>query len=184
MSPATMGGYRRTIPVFCREFELTRRGRTMPASDGSISFYFFDIDDNLLFLPTNLYLWNAETKAELAVSSGEFADIQSDLGRKGKWQPWALRAETFRDFRDQPETATADQTFLRDLKAAVAIGTAWQGPSWPLLVHAARHQRPIACVTARGHEPSTIEAGLGELAILGLIDAVPPIIGIYAVTNE
>jgi hypothetical protein len=26
----------------------------MPATDGSISFYFFDIDDNLLFLPTRL----------------------------------------------------------------------------------------------------------------------------------
>lgn len=156
----------------------------MPASDSSISFYFFDIDDNLLFLPTKLYLWNAETKAELVVSSGEFAEIQNDLGRKGKWQPWAVRAETFRDFRDQPDVAAADQAFMRDLNAALATGTTWQGPSWPLLVHAARHQRPIACVTARGHDPRTIEAGLGELAARGLIDAVPPIIGIYTVTNE
>ena len=60
----------------------------MPASDGSISFYFFDIDDNLLILPTKLYLWNAETRAELAVTSGEFATVQNDLGRTGKWQPW------------------------------------------------------------------------------------------------
>jgi hypothetical protein len=36
----------------------------MPASDGSLSFYFFDID-NLLFLPTRLYLWNAETRHDL-----------------------------------------------------------------------------------------------------------------------
>ena len=46
-------------------------------SDESRSFYFFDIDDNLLFLPTKLYLWNAEARTEKAVSSGEFASIQA-----------------------------------------------------------------------------------------------------------
>jgi hypothetical protein len=40
--------------------------------DGSESSYFFDIDDNLLFLSTRLYLWNAETRTEKAVSSGKF----------------------------------------------------------------------------------------------------------------
>jgi hypothetical protein len=156
----------------------------MLSADGSISFYFFDIDDNLLFLPTKLYLWNAETRSEMAVSSGEFAAVQNDLGRKGKWQPWTARAETFRDFRDRPGVAPADQPFVRDVRTAVATGTAWQGPSWPLLVHAARNQRPIACVTARGHTPETIEAGLAELVQRGLIAAMPPIIGIYCVTND
>jgi hypothetical protein len=68
---------------------------------GSLSFYFFDIDDNLPFLPTGLYLWNAERKIEQSISSGDFAAIQNDLGRKGKGQPWAIREETFRDFRDR-----------------------------------------------------------------------------------
>ena len=119
------------------------------ASDGSISFYFFDIDDNLVFLPTKLYLWNAETQTEMTVTSGEFAGVQSELGRAGKWQAWAIRAETFRDFRDQPNVTTTDQSFVRDLRSAIAASELWQGPSWPLLVHAAERQRPIACVTAR-----------------------------------
>jgi hypothetical protein len=55
----------------------------MVEPDGSLSFYFFDIDDNLLFLPTNLYLWNTERQIEQAISSGEFAAIQNDIGRKG-----------------------------------------------------------------------------------------------------
>jgi hypothetical protein len=155
----------------------------MRAPDGSISFYFFDIDDNLLFLPTRLYLWNAETQQEMAISSGEFADVQGALGRPGKWHAWAIRPETFRDFRDQPGVTAVKQTFVRDLKAAIDSGKTWQGPSWPLLVHAAANQRPIACVTARGHEPGTIEAGLDELVKLGLLAAVPPIIGLYAVSN-
>jgi catechol 2,3-dioxygenase-like lactoylglutathione lyase family enzyme len=155
----------------------------MPATDGSISFYFFDIDDNLLFLPTRLYLWNAETRTEMVVTSGEFAAVQNELGRSGKWQSWAIGPETFRDFRDQANVAAADQVFVRDLKTAVSTGTAWQGPSWPLLVHAAKHQRPIACVTARGHEPATIEAGLRELVSRGLLEAMPPILALYTVTN-
>jgi hypothetical protein len=79
--------------------------------------------------------------------------------------------------------ADAEQTFVRDLKAAIDSGKTWQGPSWPLLVHAAANQRPIACVTARGHEPATIEAGLAELVKLGLLAAVPPIVSMYTVSN-
>ena len=119
----------------------------MPATDGSISFYFFDIDDNLLFLPTRLYLWNAETRTEMVVTSGEFAAVQNELGRSGKWQSWAIGPETFRDFRDQANVAAADQVFVRDLKTAVSTGTAWQGPSWPLPSSMAGADRSPADVT-------------------------------------
>jgi catechol 2,3-dioxygenase-like lactoylglutathione lyase family enzyme len=155
----------------------------MSSADGSISFYFFDVDDNLLFLPTKLYLWNAETQVELPISSRDFAAVQNELGRPGKWQAWSARAETFRDFRDQPGVPAAGQAFVTDLKAAVAHDMGWRGPSWPLLVHAAKFGRPIAVVTARGHEPQTIEAGLRELVALQLLAALPPILGVYAVTN-
>jgi hypothetical protein len=93
----------------------------MSASDGSISFYFFDVDDNLLFLPTNLYLWNAETQTELAISSREFATIQNNLGRNGKWQPWAARPETFRDFLDQPGVPTSGQAFAATARMVLAM---------------------------------------------------------------
>jgi catechol 2,3-dioxygenase-like lactoylglutathione lyase family enzyme len=155
----------------------------MASSDGSVSVYFFDIDDNLLFLPTRLYLWNAEIQEEQAISSGDFARVQNELGRPGKWQAWAVREETFRDFRDQPNIPVDEQAFLRDLLAAAAAQNPWQGPSWPLLVHAATTQRSVAMVTARGHEPTTIEAGLQALVERGFLPAVPPILGIYTVTN-
>jgi catechol 2,3-dioxygenase-like lactoylglutathione lyase family enzyme len=157
----------------------------MASSDGSISIYFFDIDDNLLFLPTRLYLWNAESQTEEAIGSGDFARIQNELGRPGKWQSWAVREETFRDFRDKSDVPAEEQAFIRDLLAAAAAdSTSWQGPSWPLLVHAAAQQRPIAMVTARGHEPRTIEAGLQKLVERGFLPGLPPILGIYTVTNK
>lgn len=153
------------------------------ANGGDQSFYFFDIDDNLLFLPTCIYLWNAETKTEKSVSSGEFAAIQNMLGRPGPWQAWSTFEGTFRDFRDDAALPAEQQTFIRDLGAALNGTTSWQGPSWPLLVHAANKKRAIAMVTARGHAPATIEAGLELLVARGFLASVPPILGIYTVSN-
>lgn len=154
-------------------------------SDASRSFYFFDVDDNLLFLPTSIYLWNAETQTERVVSSGEFAAIQNKLGREAPWQSWSVGDRTFRDFRDDPAVPVEQQTFIADLRRALAAGgDAWRGPAFPLLVHACAKGRPIAVVTARGHEPATIEAGFKVLVEVGLLPQVPVVIGIYTVSNE
>jgi predicted enzyme related to lactoylglutathione lyase len=147
-------------------------------SDASRSFYFFDVDDNLLFLPTSIYLWNAETQAEKVVNSGEFAAIQNKLGREAPWQSWSIGERTFRDFRDDPAVPVEQQTFIADLRRALAAGDdAWRGPAFPLLVHACDKGRPIAVVTARGHEPETIEAGFRVLVEVGLLPQVPVVIG-------
>lgn len=153
------------------------------SEDGSQSFYFFDIDDNLLFLPTKIYLWNAERQIEKVVSSGEYAAVQSSLGRAGAWQAWSVYDRTFRDFRDSADLSMDEQTFIKDLESAIAADLEWQGPSWPLLVHAAEKGRAIAMVTARGHAPATIEAGLSRLVERGFLSRVPPILGIYTCTN-
>jgi predicted enzyme related to lactoylglutathione lyase len=155
----------------------------MTENDGSISFYFFDVDDNLLILSTKVYLWNAETKSEQAISSAEFADIQSLLGRPGPRQAWAVGPNTFRDFNDQPGTPE-QQSFVRDIETAIEGVAPWQGPSWPLLLHAAKMRRPTVVISARGHAPKTIEAGFQKLVNLGQLPCVPPLLGIYTVTNQ
>lgn len=152
-------------------------------TDGSRSFYFFDIDDNLLFLPTKNYLWNAEAQQEKEINSGELAAYLPHLGRPGPWQAWSVREETYRDSRDTPGAPLREQTFIKDLIAAIRSGGQWRGPSWRLLEHAAKNKRPIAVITARGHHSSTIEEGFKVLADRGLIAAVPEILGVYAVNN-
>ena len=155
----------------------------MTENDGSISFYFFDLDDNLFFLPTKLYLWNAETKAERAISSGEFAAVHEHIGKSGIWEEWATRDEhTYRDFRDSPDIEASEQQFSKDLISAVS-SSGWQGPSWPLLEHAAKQQRPVVFISARGHAPATIEAGFKALADKGLLAAPLSILCIYTVSN-
>ena len=99
----------------------------MVTVDGSVSFYLFDIDDNLLFLPTRVYLWNAETRKEMPLSSAEYAKVQNDLGRTGQWASWAVGPETFRDFRDTPGATADQQPFVRDVRDAIARSTPWRG---------------------------------------------------------
>jgi hypothetical protein len=155
----------------------------MSQTPNGVSAYLFDIDDNLLFLPTSIYLWNAETQEERSISSGAFAAIQNALGKPGQWQSWAVGPRTFRDFRDDDSKPPEQQQFIVDLVAALEGSVRWHGPSWRLLVHAAANQRPTAMVTARGHAPDTIRAGLQVLVDRGLLPAMPPILGIYTVTN-
>lgn len=158
-------------------------GHPMASDTQARSFYLFDIDDNLFFLPTSIFLWNAESRSEREISTEEFARVQPLLGRVGEWQPWAIGERTFRDFRDSPGLNLEQQPFIKDLRTALRGGRPWRGPSWPLLVHAAANKRAIAIVTARGHAAATIEAGLKILVDEELLADVPPIIGIYAVSN-
>lgn len=155
----------------------------MATTMNGVSAYLFDIDDNLFLLPTSIYLWNAEKQQEKPVSSGAFAAIQNALGKPGQWQSWTVGPSTFRDFRDDDSKPHEAQQFIVDLVAAIEGQERWQGPSWRLLVHAATNQRPTAMITARGHAPETIRAGLQLLINRGLLPAMPPLLGIYTVTN-
>ncbi len=150
--------------------------------DGSVSFYFFDIDDNLLFLPTCIYVTDTETGAEKGLSTGAFADVEAQLGKPGDWEAWTLGAGAFRDFSDAPGAAACDSAFVRDIHAALK-GDGWRGPSWPLYLHACAEGRPTAFITARGHAPQTIRAGLAALAAAGVAPALPDVLAIYPVSH-
>ena len=146
--------------------------------DCSVSFYFFDIDDNLLFLPTRIYITDTETGAEKGLSTGAFADVESLLGKPGPWEAWALGPGAFRDFSDAP----GESAFVRDIGAALG-GRSWRGPSWPLYLHACAEGRPTAFITARGHAPETIRAGLAALAEAGAAPCLPDVLAIFPVSH-
>lgn len=155
----------------------------MAEDDGSRSFYFFDLDDNLFFLPTKLYLWNEKTQEERAVTTGEFAKIQHLVAESAPWEDWSVREhKTWRDCRDLPGVQPSDQCFPKDLMQAIA-GTGWQGPSWPLLEYASEKQRPVALITARGHAPETVEAAFNLLVENGLLPSRLSILGVYTISN-
>src|SRR5262245_32977855 len=133
----------------------------MAGAAKDLSFYFFDLDDNVLFLKTRVFVRKTtKPQEERALSTGEFALVQPLLGRPGLWEDFALFEGTYRDFRDHGKRGVK-QPFVRDIEDAIATpGTDWQAPSWPLFVYACRHQRPVSIVTARGHAPRTIKEGV------------------------
>lgn len=160
----------------------------MTAEKDRLSFYFFDVDDNIIFLSTPIYILNVETGREKAVSTGEFARIHPFLEQPGPWEDFKVSQNTFREFRDIPVNKLApgeEQYFVRDITNLVADTTgSWQAPSWNLFVHACNEQRPLSFVTARGHHPDTIMAGVEVMCKEGLIEKTPNYLTIFPVGND
>ena len=157
----------------------------MTRADGSVSFYFFDFDDNAMVLPTPILLRNRDTGEDKAVTTGEFAKIRPFLGSDGPWRDFELFDQSFRRFRDRPTEGgepPAKEYFVEDIERALdGHPASWQAPSWPLLVYACEKQRPVAFVTARGHSRETFRKGVRVMVEKRLLPREPNYLAIYAV---
>ncbi len=152
-----------------------------------LSFYFFDFDDNIMFVRTPILIRDRKTKKVTEISTADFAKIRSDFGKPGKYQDMEVFENTYSHFRDiaADQVKPGDvQHFVADVTKAVAgKPDDWQRPAWKLFVHACNAQRPVAIVTARGHSPDTLKAGVRVLKEKGLIAREPNYLAIYAVGN-
>ncbi len=167
--------------------------RDRNADRGGRSFYFFDFDDNVAFLATPIILFENETKRELRVSSGEYAQIHRALGKPGPYQNYHLinddQVGSFRCFRDRDITFLdrllgRKQMFVQDLAAALGLPDVdWKGPSWSCFYHAALNHRPMSVITARGHSPETIRAGVKLFVDRQYLPHEPNYLSIFPVTN-
>ena len=123
-------------------------------------YYIFDWDDNILHMPTRIYLEHLGADGvwrPTSVSTSTFALVRTDeahyrMPRAGG------REAAFRDFQDAPDAATADLAFIRDTRAALDRIRAGEptGPSFDTFRKTLREGRIFAIVTARGHAPDTI----------------------------
>lgn len=157
---------------------------------GGRSFYFFDFDDNIMFLATPIYLFEAETGRELALSTGQFARVSHLIGKAGPYARYHLDLDeqtgSFRRFRDTRRFVEpgAIEYFVQDIAAALEhVDLAWKGPSWAFFEHAVHNGRPLAIITARGHAPQTIAAGIELLRDRRHLPCNPNYLGIYPVTH-
>lgn len=159
----------------------------MRRDDESISFYFFDFDDNSMYLETPIFLRNTVTGKERSVSTTEFAGIRGQLGNSGRWANFETYDQTYSHFRDMPPEEVkkgAKEYFVRDIEEALKLPEEeWQAPAWSLLKYACEKQRPVAIVTARGHSRETIKAGVSVLVEKGHLPKEPNYLQIYAVSN-
>ncbi len=160
------------------------------AASGGRSFYFFDFDDNVMFLPTPIYLFEKESRREHAVSTGHFAKIHGLVGKPGAFEEMQLdlddQAGSFRRFRDQEDIApgSGSQNFVSDMRAALRSAPfEWKGPSWDFFLHAVVNKRPISIITARGHHPETLKRGITELVHQGYLPHQPHYQSIFPVSH-
>ncbi len=160
---------------------------------GGRSFYFFDFDDNVLYLKTPIILFHKKTNEELFVDSGIFARNHKDIGKTGLYSDYYMNYNdeigSFRFFRDKIFTHTEikkgfKQSFVKDIEDAIVhADTLWKAPSWNSFYHATYNQRPVSLITARGHHPETIKAGIDLLVQSGHLPHHPNYHSIYPVSH-
>lgn len=160
---------------------------------GGRSFYFFDFDDNIAFLTTPMVLFHKETNDEFLMSSGEWAQAQSQIGVSGPYADYEIRFEepngSFRHFRDLNHDELSrfghtQQAFVRDIQKILAEpDVLWKGPSWDCFYHAVFNERPVSVITARGHAPETFKAGVAEFVAKGFLPMAPNYLSIYPVSH-
>jgi len=123
-------------------------------------YYIFDWDDNILHMPTRIYLEKLSRDGvwrSVAVSTSTYALVRTDTAHYRMPQNGG-RAAAFRDFQDAPNACSDDLAFIRDTKSAlnrIASGES-PGPSFETLRKTLREGRIFAIVTARGHAAETI----------------------------
>jgi len=160
---------------------------------GGRSFYFFDFDENIAFLATPSFVFHRETRKEVQLSSREFITHANQFGKSGPYKDFVIDldpvAGTFRCFRDQDlgwleKIFGRKQKFLHDVAAALgAPDVQWRGPSWDYFYHAVFNGRPIALITARGHHPETIKAGIRIMVREKQLPNEPNYLGVYPVSH-
>lgn len=161
---------------------------------GGRSFYFFDFDDNVAFLPTPMYLFHKDTGKEVKISTGEYAKYSNMIGREGFFKDYTLdldpRVGSFRRFRDQKHSwleqkvKRKQQAFVEDIeKALERPEELWKGPSWDCFYHAVYNKRPLSIITARGHNAETIKLGISKFVEHGFLPHEPNYMSVLAVSN-
>lgn len=115
-----------------------------------IEYSCFDIDDNLLHMPTKINMMNIKTGEKQGVSSEMFAEIRNDKDN------WELADDAFIEFRDFGPRG--DNAFLEDLK--YAVNNKEFAPSWDKFITVLENGYLFALITARGHAPEAIRKGI------------------------
>jgi len=132
-------------------------------ADRDLRYFIFDWDDNILHMPTHIHLERLTDEGEwvpYSVSTSLFSLIRNDTEHyrppaEGSWEA------AFRDFRDIE--IESENVFLRDTRRAidrVVSGEAARAPSFKTLKRVLTEGRLFAIVTARGHNPDILKAGV------------------------
>ena len=120
-----------------------------------MKYYAFDWDDNLMFMPTKIYLKDDEGNS-VGMSTEDFAEYRTDVGK----EPFEYEGHTIVYFDKEPFRdfgVLGDKQFLKDAMSSPT------GPAWNDFVEAINNGSIFAIVTARGHTPSMLKEAVYRL---------------------
>ena len=114
--------------------------------------YSFDWDDNILFMPTQIYLDKkvGDGWVPVLVGTEEFREIRSKIGKEYRYGNDDLYY-AFKDFRDY-------DAFIKDTKEALRKKSF--GPSFDKFMEALLYGNDFSIITARGNPPKAIKDGI------------------------
>ena len=115
-----------------------------------IEYSCFDIDDNLLHMPTKINMINILNGNKVGVSSEEFAEIRNDKDN------WKLSDDAFVEFKDIGPRG--DNAFIEDM--IYTIQKEDFAPSWFQFLNTLKNGFLFSLITARGHKPDTFKRGV------------------------
>jgi hypothetical protein len=126
-------------------------------SEIPMKYYAFDWDDNLMYMPTQIYLLDDDGE-EVGMGTEDFAEHRTEIGKKPfDYKGFTIvnfASDPFRDFR-----TNGDGKFLKDVMSAQLAEDA----AWPDFVEAINSGSLFAIITARGHRPNTLKSGVLKL---------------------
>ena len=157
------------------------------SSLGGKSFYFFDLDENVFHVESAHYVFNKSTGERKEVPGKLFWEEIDHIGKKGILKDFEIRpddhiAGSFQRFRDVEGQPHHQQPFIEDLERALDSGE-FKGPSWNEFHHAVTNQRSMAVITARGHHPETIKAGIEQFTKRKILDGTPNYLSVLPVSH-
>jgi len=120
-----------------------------------MKYYSFDWDDNLMFMPTKIYLKDNNGKS-VGMSTEDFAEYRTQIGK----DDFEYEGHTIVGFDENPFrdfSVAGDKKFLTDAMKAPT------GPAWPDFVEAINNGSIFSIITARGHTPSILKQGVYNL---------------------
>jgi len=138
------------------------QGANYRVADRDLRYYIFDWDDNILHMPTKIYMerkTDAGTWEPDAVSTAVFSVIRFDTEHyRPEGGDWERACRDFRDIEIDDENV-----FLRDTRLAidrVVSGDEAPAPSFLRFKQVLIEGRIFAIVTARGHAPAVIRTAV------------------------
>ncbi len=146
----------------------------------------FDWDDNVAFMPTELYLFDSYGRLVKTITTEEFALVREKVGKDAPWKEFQFNLDdqegSFRNFRDDPR----HNHFKEDVMKLIGRpDNRWLGPSFSDFQLALKNPRTakwLSIITARGHSPQAMIEGLKVLQEnQNLIKSLPQPTRIFAV---